>query len=144
MSTLTIYTPESPLRHPARLAREMWRDLAGSRELAWRLFIRDTSAIYRQSFLGYLWAFLPPIATTLTFTFLNSQSILNIGATPIPYAAFVMIGTLLWQTFLDALNSPLRAVNASRAMLTKVNFPREALILSGTADVVFNTVVRAV
>jgi lipopolysaccharide transport system permease protein len=122
----------------------MVRDVAASRELAWRLFVRDISAQYRQSLLGYAWAFLPPLATTLIFTFLNSQQILNIADTSVPYPAFVMIGTLLWQTFLDALNSPLRAVNASRAMLTKVNFPREALILSGTADVVFNTVVRAV
>jgi hypothetical protein len=38
---VVIYTPTSPLRNPKGLAREMLRDLAGTRELAWRLFIRD-------------------------------------------------------------------------------------------------------
>ncbi|MCX6890283.1 MAG: ABC transporter permease [Verrucomicrobia bacterium] len=141
---VTIYTPESPLRHPGKLIREMVRDLLASRELAWRLFVRDTSAMYRQSVLGYVWAFLPPVATTLTFAFLNSQSIINVGATPIPYPAFVMIGTLLWGTFMDALNSPMRAVTSARSMLSKINFPREALVLGGMADVLFNFLIRMV
>jgi hypothetical protein len=36
-----VYTPESKLKHPVRLAREMGRDLLASRELAWRLMVRD-------------------------------------------------------------------------------------------------------
>jgi lipopolysaccharide transport system permease protein len=98
--------------------------------------------MYRQSLLGYVWAFLPPVVTTLTFTFLKSQSIIIVGKTPIPYPAFVLIGTLLWQTFIDALNSPLKVVTSARAMLAKMNFPREALILSGLAEVLFNFFVR--
>lgn len=141
---VTVYTPESPLRHPGRLAGEMIGDLLASRELAWRLFIRDISALYRQSILGYVWAFLPPLVTTLTFIYLNSQNIVSSGETRIPYPAYVMIGTLLWQVFLDALNSPLKAVTSSRSMLAKINFPREALILSGLGEVLFNFLVRAV
>jgi len=138
----TIYTPESPLRHPGRLLREMFRDLVASRELAWRLFIRDISALYRQSILGYIWAFLPAIATTLAFTYLNSQNVLRVGDTSIPYPAFVMVGTLLWQTFVDALNSPLKVVQSAKDMLVKINFPREALILGGIAEVLFNALIR--
>ena len=41
--------------------REHVRNLVNSRELAWRLFVRDTSAQYRQSVLGYLWVFIPPL-----------------------------------------------------------------------------------
>jgi lipopolysaccharide transport system permease protein len=54
-----VYTPESILRRPRELFRQMWRDLLASRELAWRLIVRDISAQYRQSFLGVAWAFLP-------------------------------------------------------------------------------------
>ena len=139
---ITLYTPESPLRRPGKLAMEMVRDLLASRELAWRLFVRDLSAMYRQSFLGYVWAFLPPIVTTLTFVFLSSQNIVSVKDIPMPYPAFVMIGTLLWQIFVDALNSPLKTVTNSKAMLAKINFPREALILSGLGEVLFNFLVR--
>ena len=141
---VVTYIPESPLRNPAKLVGEMFADLKQSRGLAWRLFIRDISALYRQSVLGYVWAFLPPIATSAAFMYLNSQSIVNVGKTAVPYPAFVMIGTLLWQVFIDALNAPLRAISNNRAMLSKVNFPREALILSGVSEVVFNFLIRAV
>jgi lipopolysaccharide transport system permease protein len=121
----------------------MLRDLIAARELAWRLFVRDISAMYRQSMLGYIWAFLPPLATALSFTILNANGIIRVGETPVPYSAFVAIGTLLWQTFTDAVNSPMRAVNSNRSLLAKINFPREALLLSGAADVLFNFVVRS-
>lgn len=139
-----IYTPESLLRHPIKLARSMAHDLWASRELAWRLFVRNISAQYRQSLLGYLWAFLPPIFTTLIFVFLNSQKILNIGETSIPYPAYVMMGTLLWQGFVDALNSPIKLVTSSKSMLVKINFPRESLILAGVGEVLFNFTIRLV
>lgn len=141
---LTVYTPQSPLRDPRQLVREMLRDLSAARELAWRLFVRDISAMYRQSVLGYVWAFLPPLVTALSFTFLNANGIIRVGETPVPYSAFVAVGTLLWQTFTDALNSPLRAVGAGRSLLAKINFPREALLLSGIAEVLFNFGVRSI
>jgi len=137
-----LYTPESRLRRPGQFFQDMGRDLLASRELAWRLFLRNIRAQYRQSLLGYFWAFLPPIATTLTFVFLNSQKILNIKATAIPYPAYVMVGTLLWQGFVDALNSPIRLMNSSKSMLAKINFPREALILAGMGEVLFNFMIR--
>ncbi|HRI15465.1 MAG TPA: ABC transporter permease, partial [Verrucomicrobiota bacterium] len=91
---ITVYTPESPLRAPVKLLRSMFRDLLASRELAWRIFVRNNSAQYRQTMLGYVWAFLPPIATSLTFVFLSSQKVVNIGNTGgVPYPAFVIIGT---------------------------------------------------
>jgi lipopolysaccharide transport system permease protein len=141
---ITVYTPESPLRHPVRLFLSMWSDLFTCRELAWRLFVRDTSAAYRQSFLGYIWAFLPPIVASVSFIYLNSQGVINGDDTGIPYPAYVTIGTLLWQTFVDAFNSPQKAVNAGKSMLSKINFPREALLIAGIGEVLFNLLIRMV
>ena len=141
--SLTVYTPDSPLGEPGKLLRGMFRDLLAARGLAWRLFIRDISAQYRQSLLGYVWAFLPPIATSMTFVFLNSQKIMSFGETTVPYPAFVLIGATLWLTFVDALNSPIKLVQASKSMLTKINFPREALLLAGFGEVLFNFAIRS-
>lgn len=138
----TTYTPDSVLRNPARLFREMGRDLMLSRELAWRLALRDIKAQYRQSILGYLWAFLPPLVVALPFILLNKSGTIDLGETQIPYAAYAMTGMILWQTFVEALNGPLRAVTANRAMLVKINFPRESLILSGVIVSLFNTAIR--
>ena len=53
----SLYTAKSEIRHPLQLFQSMGRDLLASRELAWRLLVRDIKAQYRQSILGILWAF---------------------------------------------------------------------------------------
>jgi lipopolysaccharide transport system permease protein len=138
----TVYTPVSPLRRPWQLVREMIGDTAAARELAWRLFLRDIRAQYRNSILGYVWIFLPPLAASLPFIFLNSAGVVRMEGTPIPYAAYAMVGTLIWQVFVDALNTPLKVVTSARSMLTRINFPREALLLSGLMQVGFRFLVR--
>ena len=138
----TVYTPESPLRHPAKLVRDMGADLLRSRELARRLFLRDLRAQYRHSLLGYVWVIAPPLLASVPFIYLNSSGVINVAETPIPYPAFAVVGTVIWQTFTDALNSPLRVMNASRAMLTRISFPREAILLSGLMQVGFSFLVR--
>lgn len=139
-----VYSPEPLLKHPGQLFGLMIRDLLASRELAWRLIVRNFSAQYRQTMFGYLWAFLPPLALTAAFVFLSRQKIFEVEPTPVPYAVYVLIGTTLWQTFVDALNAPLRLVESSKAMLVKINFPREALLLAGLGEVVINLGIRAV
>ncbi|GAB1545271.1 hypothetical protein NUACC21_79470 [Scytonema sp. NUACC21] len=139
-----IYTPESQLRRPIELFQQMWRDLLASRELAWRLMIRDISAQYRQSFLGIIWAFLPPIVMAAGFTLANDANVINVGKTDIPYPAYVMFSTALWQTFVEALNGPVQAVTVAKPMLARVNFPRESLILAKVGEVFFNFAIKLV
>ncbi|BAY08399.1 ABC transporter permease [Calothrix sp. NIES-2098] len=136
--TRVVYRPESRIRHPLQLFREMGRDLLASRELAWRLLIRDISAQYRQSLLGIFWAFIPPVITAAGFTLAKSNGIVNIGNTELPYAAYVMFSMSLWQTFIEALNGPVQAVTAAKAMLARINFPHEALIVAKLGEVFFN------
>jgi lipopolysaccharide transport system permease protein len=94
--------------------------------------------------LGYFWVIGPPIASTLLFVFLHSQRILNIGATDVPYAVYVLTGLVLWQTFSASLTTPMARVGAAKKMLGKLNFPREALLLSGVYHVVFNLSIKLV
>lgn len=139
-----VYTPESQLRHPVQLFKDMGRDLLASRELAWQLMVRDLSAQYRQSFLGFFWAFVPAIVTAVGFTFASNAKIVNVGATDLPYPAFVMFNMTLWQTFTEALNSPIQGVTAAKQMLAKINFPREALILAKVGQVFFNFAIKLI
>jgi len=139
-----IYTPEPLLRHPVAMMREIADDMWAGRELAWRLFLRDLRAGYRQTLLGYVWAFLPPLVAAATFIFLQSQGITRIEVVGISYAAFALMGTLLWQIFVDALTSPSASFGAAKAMLVKINFPREAVLVGGLYMVIFNALIRMV
>jgi lipopolysaccharide transport system permease protein len=125
-----VYQPGSPLKNPIQFFAEIWAGFMASRELAWRLTLRDFSAKYRQSIGGYVWAFLPPIVASFTFILLRSGGAINVEEGEIPYAAFALTGTILWQVFVDSLNNPMRIMQSCRQMLIKVNFPREALIIS--------------
>ncbi|MGA7952686.1 MAG: ABC transporter permease [Gloeobacterales cyanobacterium] len=133
-----VYNPESAIRHPLLLFKEMWRDLLASRELAWRLLVRDISAQYRQSLLGVFWAFVPPIVTALGLVLARNTGVVNIAETDLPYPAYVMFSMALWQTFVEALNGPITAVGQAKPMLAKINFPREAIVLAKLGEVFFN------
>jgi lipopolysaccharide transport system permease protein len=138
-----VYRPESHIRHPLQLFQEMWRDLLASRELAWRLLVRDISAQYRQSMLGIFWAFLPPIITAVGLVTAKNAGAINIGHTDIPYPVYVMFSMSLWQTFVEALYGPIQAVATAKSMLLKINFPREAIILAKLGEVFFNFGIKA-
>lgn len=139
-----IYSSESSLRQPIKLLQQMWLDLLASRELAWRLMVRDISAQYRQSFLGFAWAFLPSILMASGFTLASNSRVVNIGQTDIPYPAYVVFSMVLWQTFIEALNGPVQAVALAKPMLSRVNFPREAIVLAKLGEVFFNFAIKLV
>jgi len=139
-----VYTPESRLRNPIGLFQEMGRDLLASRELAWRLLVRDISAQYRQSLFGVLWAFVPPVITAVTLTYARSTGVINIGETNIAYPAYVMFSMALWQTFTEALMGQVSGLGAAKSMLAKINFPREAIVLAKLGEVLFNFGIKLV
>lgn len=122
----------------------MFFDLIAGRELAWRLSVRDISAQYRQAILGVLWAFILPLANTVAWLFLSRSGIVVVADTPLPYPIYVFTGTMLWAILMDAMNAPLQQAIAAKPMLTKLNFPREALIVSGVYQTFFNAVIKIV
>jgi lipopolysaccharide transport system permease protein len=138
MKNKIVYTPESHIRHPIGLFGEMWLDLLASRELAWRLLVRDISAQYRQSYLGVAWAFIPPIITAAALMLARNAGIVNIGNTDLPYPVYVIFSMSLWQTFVEALNAPISAVNGAKSLLARIKFPHEAIILSQLGQIGFN------
>lgn len=142
--TAVVYTPASQMRTPGALLASMWRDIRASRELSWRLFVRDLSAQYRQSLLGVVWAFVPPIVTSLIFIALQSRNLVNFGATDVPYPIYVMVGTIVWQVFVESINAPLKAVSAAKPMLAKINFPRESLVIAAFYTVVYGVLTKFV
>ncbi|MCA1643803.1 MAG: ABC transporter permease [Acidobacteria bacterium] len=137
-----VYSAESQLRSPRRFVSGAWSDVRVSPPVAWRLFLQSLRARYRRSWLGYAWLLLPPLATTVTWVYLNSARILDVGRTETPYPVYVLTGTLLWQVFSEALQSPLQQLTSARAILTKSRVPHEALLMAGLFEVIFNFVVR--
>jgi lipopolysaccharide transport system permease protein len=141
---LTVYTPDSSMRHPVRMMADMVRDLIAGRELAWQLAVRDIRAQYRQAALGLLWAFILPLAHTITWIFLSGSGIVTVSDTVLPYPVYVFTGTMIWAIFMDAVNAPLQQTIAAKQMLAKINFSREALVVSGIYQTLFNGAIKII
>ncbi len=141
--TKTRFTAEPQLRRPGQFLRDSRRSLTASLPLAdATVHARPQGAVPGCPALGFMWMFLPGIAQTGVWIYLNAANIVNGGDTSVPYPLYVLLGTLIWQGFTDAVNMPRQQLANASQMLTRVNFPAESLILAGMADVAVNTVVR--
>lgn len=143
-SATRIFSSASQLRKPNEMILHMLTDLVSARKLAWRLMVRDINAKYRQTLLGYFWALVPPVVVAYGLVAATKAKVVNIGATDLPYAAYVMLSMVLWQTFLEAFNGPLSAVVEAKTMLAKISFPREAIILAKVGEVFFNFLIKMI
>lgn len=140
--SVTVYSPESPLRNPFKLIRDIFSDIWRTRELIGMLFMRDLKAAYRQTYLGYIWILLPAIATTAVWYYMTSQGLIKVGKTPIPYPAYVMIGQIIWGTFTSAFSAPQMGFNGGSAVFMKLKVPPEAFIANACARIVFDLLVK--
>ena len=140
---VTVYSPVSALRDPRRFIREAFSDLRRAWEPAKHLFLKNLRSQHRQSFLGYAWLLLPPLASALVWTGLNYSGIISVGETKVPYPLFVLIGTMFWFAFVDALKCPIMDLKNARDILAKVQVPHEAVIVAGLGTVFFNFLIRA-
>lgn len=137
------HTPDSELKSLRKLVLRMTSDLAGAIYLGFRLADRDIRAQFRQTFLGILWIILIPLLNTVIWIVINLSLISepsenNLSAT----AAYVFSGSLIWSIFADALILPLKNIVQSRNMLAKLNFKREALIISSIFINFFHSIIK--
>ncbi|HEX9600243.1 MAG TPA: ABC transporter permease [Mariniflexile sp.] len=138
-----IYQKENNLRL-GKLLKESLADIYSSRFLAKQLAIRDITAQYRQSYLGILWAFIMPLTTAVVWIFLNKTGTVRLSDTGVPYPVYAFSGTLLWAIITESINAPMGSTNGARSILSKINFPKEALIVSGIYKLLFNSSIKIV
>ncbi len=139
---VVVYSSRSEIRHPVVLLRQIYCGFTDGRELAWRIFLRNLNGLYRQTLLGLFWAFLPPIANTAIWIFLKSQNVFEMGDTGVDSSVYILAGMILWQAFIDAFHVPSNILNNSRSMISRLNFPRESLLLVGFGETLFNLAIR--
>jgi len=139
----TIYSPSQKFSDVISL-KKMYKDLKEAGFLGKQLFIRDTRGMFRQSFLGILWAFIPPFFNAGIWVFLNASGAVKIESAGMPYPVFVLCGTILFQTFTEALTMPYQTVDAGKGMLSKLNFPREAFLITTFYKLLFNFALKFV
>ncbi|WP_341327587.1 ABC transporter permease [Methylotuvimicrobium sp. KM2] len=130
--------------HKTRIWQEMFSDLIASRELIWRLIIRDFSVRYRQSMLGYVWAVLPQIVTVAIFTFLSRHRVFDMGPTDMPYVVHALWSISVWQLFAGCLIGCTNSLVNAGSLVTKINFPKEALVFAAIGQASLDFMIRLI
>jgi lipopolysaccharide transport system permease protein len=137
--------------YSANSKSNLWRTLKAigkefpvAHALGFRFAQRNIRARYRQSLLGILWALIPPLATAAIWIFLNQKNIVSLQHTGSNYALFVITGTMLWSIFSNAVTMPIQSIQANAPILVKVNFPREALMITAFYEIVFTSLISLV
>lgn len=101
---------------------EFWQ----RRSLLWHMTVRHLRGQYKQSVLGYAWAFVNPLSQMLILSFVFSI-ILRIPSQDVPYPLFLLVGLVPWIFFSGTVSSATDSVVGAASLVTKVYFPREVL-----------------
>jgi ABC-type polysaccharide/polyol phosphate export permease len=117
------------------------------RDLLWHMTVRHLRGQYKQSVLGYAWAFVNPLSQMVILSFVFSTIVGVSTAENEPYPLFLFVGLVPWLFFSAALASGTDAVTNASALVTKVYFPREVLptaaVLTKLVDLFFGFVILA-
>jgi lipopolysaccharide transport system permease protein len=88
---------------------------------------KDFKVKYRNSVLGFIWSLLSPLAymliLTLVFALLYHVSIPN-------FAAWVLLGILIWRFFSVGTNQGLFSIVGNPSLVSKVYLPRYIIVIS--------------
>lgn len=139
-----VHTHEPPLARPAEFLGSVWGDLRRSRALAVEIAKRDIRSQYRLSFLSPLGVVLFPLALTALALGFHRSGILKVDSAGVPYALYVLVGVILWTTFLDTLNAPLYGLLAELRLLSRTTATPEAVVLGKLGPVLLNLVFKLV
>ena len=100
-----------------------WGDIWQYRELLYFLTWRDVKVRYKQTVLGFLWAFIQPFTKMVVFSLIFGR-LAKMDSEGFPYPIFLYAGLLPWQFFAGSLNRSSQSVVGSANLITKVYFPR--------------------
>src|SRR5674476_1473978 len=127
----TTYEPDNSLKKGYRsLFSEIFSELNKSRWLIFQLFKKDFVALYKQSFIGVLWAIVLPLVAVGTFIVLSGAGVFNVGALSVPYPIYAILGTALWGLFSTGLVASSNSIVAAGPMITTINFSKKSLVIA--------------
>lgn len=103
---------------------EALKHLVEYRHLLRFLVTRDLKVRYKRSFLGIGWAIINPLFTSLIMVYVFSSVFSRVDN----YAAYFIIGFILWRFFQQTLMISTQGINTNTALLEKIYVPAGVII----------------
>jgi lipopolysaccharide transport system permease protein len=99
--------------------KEMYR----YKDLLFFMVHRDVTVIYKQTVIGFAWAFINPLFSMIVFSIIFGN-LAKVPSNGIPYPIFSYVALLPWTYFSQSLTNSTSSLISSSNMLSKVYFPR--------------------
>jgi ABC-type polysaccharide/polyol phosphate export permease len=137
-------SPPAELRYRREISiaesvRELWR----AHEFIRALFERQLRARYKQAFLGFAWAIIPPFVFMVVLTTFV-QHAMKIPTGGVPYPLFSYVALVPWNFFSSAFSGGASSIVGNLDVMNKMYVPREVFpistILSAAVDALISLV----
>ena len=128
---ITTYEPDNSLKKGYLLIfAEIFSDIKKNRWLTYQLFRRDFLALYKQTYMGIIWALIIPIFSVGIFIILNTSGVLSVGNIQTPYPIYAVMGMMFWQLFSGGLISASNSLANAGPTIVKINFSKKSLVVA--------------
>ncbi len=140
---VATYEPDNSLKKGyLHIFTEILREFKQNRWLIYQLFKRDFVTMYKQSFVGVLWAFIIPIASVGTFIVLNRSGVFSIGDIDVPYPIYAILGMTFWQLFSTGLIAGSDSLVKAGPMIGRINFSKKALVIASIGRAIISFLIQ--
>jgi lipopolysaccharide transport system permease protein len=109
--------------------------LAHHRDILLVLVSKELKLRYKNTFLGYAWSVLHPLAMAMVF-YLVFKVFMKIRMED--YSLFLITGLFAWQWFQNSLGASSAVFLNNSTLIRKVRFPRSYLVLAGVLNDLFH------
>ena len=106
-----------------------FKELAQHAHLIMSFAQRDIRAKYKQTLFGVAWAVIQPLSLMVVFTFVFSM-FAHVESDGVPYPIFAYSALVFWTFFASSVSQGTIAMTANAALVRKIYFPRETLLLA--------------
>ncbi len=111
----------------------VFAELMSRRYLLYQLAAREIKSRYKQSYLGFGWAVLQPLAMMAVFSVVFTK-IVPVNVEGPPYPIFAYAGLLIWGLFARSLALLTDSMVMNANLIQKIYFPRQIFLLAGLAS----------
>jgi ABC-2 type transport system permease protein len=108
-----------------------------------QLVITDFKLRYKESFLGYIWTLLKPLAL-FAVMYVVFVHFLKFGADVPHFAVYLLLGTVLWNFFAETTTTGMSAIVGKGDLMRKLFFPRYIVVVAASMSALINLAINLV
>jgi lipopolysaccharide transport system permease protein len=138
-----IPLPELEIKPPGRFSGVGLREIWAYRELLYFLTKRELQIRYKQSYLGFAWAIVQPVALTFIFALFFGR-LAGLSSEGIPYPVYALAGLVPWIFTSGAVSGATGSLVIDANLIGKVYFPRAAIPVAKMLSLVIDLIVAFV